>query len=216
MLTGPWLLRGLMFLVPLVLSLTVHEWAHAYSAYRLGDDTAERQGRMTLNPLVHIDPIGTIIAPLLGIPFGWAKPVPITPTRFRRDVSMRAGIMITAAAGPISNLLLAVVLSVSYGLLLRFGVIGYASGGVDRLLTIAIEMNVALCLFNLLPVPPLDGSRVADGLVPYRYRHLWDQFTRYSWIALLLVIVLGSSLLAVPLFWIEGHLHALIAAIAGR
>jgi Zn-dependent protease len=217
MLTGPWLLRGLMFLVPLVLSLSVHEWAHAYTAYRLGDDTAERQGRMTLNPIVHIDPIGTILLPLLGIPFGWAKPVPINPLRFRRDVSMRAGIMITAAAGPISNLLLAVVLSVAYGLLLRFGVIaGYGDGAAGSLLTKAIVLNLALCLFNFIPVPPLDGSRVADGLVPYRYRHLWDQFTRYSWLALLLVIVVGGSLLTVPLSWIYGHLQALIWALAGR
>src|SRR5579872_3573193 len=106
------LLHGLMTLVPLVLSLTVHEWAHAYSAFRLGDDTAARMGRMTLNPIPHIDPIGTILLPMLGIPFGWAKPVPITPTRFRRDISMRAGIMITAAAGPLSNLVLAVLCTV--------------------------------------------------------------------------------------------------------
>src|SRR5580700_1620810 len=112
------LLERILGLIPLILSLTVHEWAHAYSAFRLGDDTAARMGRMTFNPIPHIDPFGTILCPLLGIPFGWAKPVPVNPTRFRRDVSMRTGMMITAAAGPISNLLLAVLCSVAYGMLL--------------------------------------------------------------------------------------------------
>src|SRR5688572_26569558 len=96
-----------MMLIPLVLSLTVHEWAHAMSAYRLGDDTAAREGRLTLNPIVHIDPLGTLLLPLMGVPFGWAKPVPVVPTRFRRDVNMSTGMMITAAAGPFSNLVLA-------------------------------------------------------------------------------------------------------------
>ena len=98
--------RGLVF-IPILLSLTVHEWAHAWSAWRLGDDTAKLLGRMTLNPLDHIDPVGTLLLPLIGIPFGWAKPVPINPLRFRRTVSLRLGILIVAAAGPISNLLLA-------------------------------------------------------------------------------------------------------------
>src|SRR5215468_292941 len=119
--TGPELLNRLMYVPILILSLTVHEWAHAYSAFRLGDDTAARQGRLTLNPLPHIDPFGTILCPLLGVPFGWAKPVPVVPSRFRRDVNMRTGMMITAAAGPLSNLALAVVCTVLYGLLLRFG-----------------------------------------------------------------------------------------------
>ena len=93
MLTGVSLLTGIKWLIPLLLSLTVHEWAHAYSAYRLGDDTAARQGRLTLNPIPHIDPFGTILCPLLGIPFGWAKPVPVVPTRFRREVTMRTGMI---------------------------------------------------------------------------------------------------------------------------
>src|SRR5689334_23219884 len=109
MLQGGSLLAGIKYLIPLILSLTVHEWAHAYSAFRLGDDTASRQGRLTLNPIPHIDPIGTILCPLLGIPFGWAKPVPVNPLRFNRGVSMRTGMMITAAAGPLSNLVLAVL-----------------------------------------------------------------------------------------------------------
>jgi Zn-dependent protease len=215
--TGAELLERMMFIVPLLLSLTVHEWAHAYSAFLLGDDTAARMGRLTLNPIPHIDPFGTILCPLLGIPFGWAKPVPITPTRFRRDVSMRAGIMITAAAGPASNVVLAVVVAVVYGLLLRFGVLSlYDPGGAQVLILRGIELNLALFVFNLLPIPPLDGSRVADGLMPYRLRHVWEEFTRYSWVALLAVIILGGSLLAVPITWLDGHLRELIVFIAER
>ncbi len=216
MFLGPWLLRGLMNLIPLWLSLSVHEWAHAWSAYRLGDDTAARQGRLTWNPLVHADPIGTFVAPMLGVPFGWAKPVPITPSRFRRDVTMRTGIILTAAAGPISNLLLAVVCAVAYGLLLRFGLL-VQHGGVDLLLLRGIEGNVALFLFNFFPVPPLDGSRVVDGLIPYRYRRQWDEVSRYSWIALLAVVVAGGALLAGPMAWIDGQLERTVAAaVAGR
>src|SRR5512134_1879423 len=109
--------RGLLLLPPLLLSLSFHEWAHAWSAHKLGDDTAERMGRLTLNPLAHIDPLGTILLPLLGVPFGWAKPVPVNPARFRRGVHMGRGMMITSAAGPLSNLLLATVCAVLFGLL---------------------------------------------------------------------------------------------------
>src|SRR6478672_8865821 len=93
--------------VPVLLSLTVHEWAHAWTAWQLGDDTAKMLGRLSLNPIDHIDPVGTLLLPLLGIPFGWAKPVPINPVRFRSSVSMPMGILLSVAAGPISNLLLA-------------------------------------------------------------------------------------------------------------
>jgi Zn-dependent protease len=199
--------------VPLLLSLTVHEWAHAYSAFRLGDDTAARMGRMTFNPIPHIDPFGSILCPLF-IPFGWAKPVPVNPTRFRRGVSMRAGMMITAAAGPVSNLILAVLCTVLFGVLHRFDLVQYGQAA-DRLLTSAIGLNLTLFLFNFFPVPPLDGSRIVDGVMPYRYREAWEQFSRYSWIALLLVVYFGGRLMEGPLGWLYGHLHTLMWAIAG-
>jgi Zn-dependent protease len=210
--TGASLLMGLKLLIPLILSLTVHEWAHAYSAFRLGDDTAARQGRMTLNPIPHIDPIGTLLCPLLGVPFGWAKPVPVVPTRFRRDVSMRAGIMITAAAGPLSNLVLAFLCAVALGLIWRFGLHGVA---VQSLLGMSMQLNLALFLFNLIPIPPLDGSRVADGLVPYGMRSTWDQITKYSWVLLLAVIILGAPLMAVPLGWMASQMSRISDAVAG-
>src|SRR5512143_3587864 len=104
-----WLADQIIVLIPLWVSLSVHECAHAWAAWRLGDDTARLLGRMTLNPMAHVDPIGTLLLPLLGVPFGWAKPVPVQPHRFRRTVSMRTGMMITALAGPLSNVLLAAI-----------------------------------------------------------------------------------------------------------
>src|SRR5215831_18865252 len=139
-----------MYLIPLILSLTVHEFAHAWSAYKLGDTTAAEQGRLTLNPLVHIDLIGTFLLPLLGVPFGWAKPVPVNPVRFRRDVSMGRGMMITAAAGPLSNVVLAVVCAITLGLLWRFTPeMLQRQQAIGSLLFIGLKMNVALALFNM-------------------------------------------------------------------
>ncbi len=186
-LTSANLREGLAFLVTLILSVTVHEFAHAWSAYRLGDDTAARLGRMTLNPIPHIDPIGTLFLPALriffpAIPlFGWAKPVPVNPARFGRKVSMGTGMMITALAGPVSNVILAVLCTVVLGLLIRFtpGLV-VPGAGTGELLAMLIQLNVTLAVFNLIPIPPLDGSRIVDGLLPYRLRAGWEAFTRLS------------------------------------
>lgn len=210
----------LMMLPPMILSLTVHEWAHAWSAYRLGDDTAARQGRLTLSPLPHIDLIGTIALPLMGIPFGWAKPVPVNPARFDRGVKMRTGMMITAAAGPLSNVVMALLSAVLLGLLIRFGVVhlGMARNlqAVTTLLTTMISLNVALALFNLLPIPPLDGSRVVDGLLPYGARRAWESFTQYAPLVLIAVVLLSSRGIGItPVVWVNEQFYDLIDRIAG-
>jgi Zn-dependent protease len=210
------ILERLLTYVPLLLSLTVHEWAHAYSAFLLGDDTAARNGRLTLNPISHIDPLGTLILPLFSpFGFGWAKPVPVNPTRFRRDISMRTGMMITAAAGPASNLLIAIVSAVGLGLLMRRGIVQGRTDGLAELLEISIGMNLSLCLFNLLPFPPLDGSRVVDGLVPYRYRGSWEQVERYAGVGLLLAVVAGRYLLAAPILYAQSAIYRIVWSVAG-
>ena len=209
------LLARLLILPVSILSLSVHEWAHAWSAYRLGDDTASRQGRLTLNPLAHIDPLGTLLLPLLGFPIGWAKPVPVNPLRFRREVTMKAGKMITAVAGPLSNAVIAIVSAVILGLLERFGLEYVAHGAVMMLLRASIFLNIGLCLFNLLPIPPLDGSRVADGIMPYRLRPQWEAFSRYGMFVLFLFVWLGSDLLMAPLRAVGGVLARLTALVAG-
>ena len=206
-----WLTTRLVIFIPLLLSLSVHEWAHAWSAWMLGDDTARLQGRMSLNPIVHIDPIGTLLLPLIGFPFGWAKPVPFEPLRFRRRVSMRIGTLIVAVAGPISNVVLAVLAVGGLAAL-------YASGSeltssfraLHALLTTLILLNVLLALFNLFPIPPLDGSRIVDGLIPDSLRPAWSSFCQLGPVVLLAVIVLpamaGASLLSVPIAKINGLL----------
>jgi Zn-dependent protease len=209
------LLENLLIIPPLILSLSVHEWAHAYSAYRLGDDTAQRLGRMTLNPISHIDPIGTLLFPLLGVPFGWAKPVPVNPARFTRKMSMRTGMMLTAAAGPFSNLILAVVCAAIIGVLVRFSL---GTVGVYELLKTAFVMNIALAIFNMLPIPPLDGSRVADGLMPSSLRPRWERFASYGPFVLLALIVVNYATKGAVLGWAFAPagplLQAVVTAIA--
>lgn len=186
-----WLLSRMIFLIPLLLSLTVHEWAHAWSAWLLGDQMAEREGRLTLNPLAHIDPVGSLLLPVLGVPFGWAKPVPVNPGGFRPGVSLRTGVLITAAAGPISNICIALVCA----MLLAVGVAWGGTAGVvpDAILDLLetfIYLNVILAVFNALPLPPLDGSRVVDCLVPDSLRPVWDAVCQYGMVLLILVLLL--------------------------
>jgi Zn-dependent protease len=180
-------------LIPVWLSLSVHEWAHARVAWQLGDDTAARMGRMTLNPLAHIDPIGTLLLPLLGVPFGWAKPVPVQPNRFDQRWSMRTGMLLVAIAGPLSNLALTVGGILVAGFLVHFSILPLQSApGVFRFLQSMILVNVILATFNALPIPPLDGSRVIDAIVPEPLRPAWEGLRRLGPIALAAVIILPS------------------------
>jgi Zn-dependent protease len=164
-------LELLAYLLPIVLaSLTLHELAHAWVAYRLGDPTAKEQGRLTLNPIVHIDPIGTltfVVTYLLaGLPFGWARPVPVEPRNFKRPLE---GMALVAVAGPVTNFLLAL------GCLAVFRHGGF-SGAVLDALEIGYTVNVVLGIFNLLPIPPLDGSRIVGVVM--------NDATYRRWIAL--------------------------------
>jgi Zn-dependent protease len=152
----------------IIISLTIHEFFHGFSAKLLGDDTAESQGRLTLNPLAHIDPFGTILLPLMlsltGLPaFGWARPVPVNPYNFKNPKSAMA---IVSVAGPLSNLLLAI-------LALIFLKIFSPSLGLENLLIIflysLVVVNAVLLTFNLIPLPPLDGSKVLFGILPDKY-----------------------------------------------
>jgi Zn-dependent protease len=210
------LLGRVMMLIPLILSLTVHEFFHAWTARKLGDDTAERMGRLTLNPIPHIDPIGTLLLPLAGVPFGWAKPVPVDVRNIRPGISMDTGNVLISSAGPLSNLALALLASVIYGVLVRFAPDAMAPGvGGEELLRITILVNVALAIFNLLPIPPLDGSHVAEALVPYRFRGAWEAFARLSPFLLLGFFFFGRGLLAGPQRFVLGILSGVIQAIAG-
>jgi Zn-dependent protease len=203
-------------LIVLLLSLTFHEFFHAWSAWRLGDDTAARMGRLTLNPIPHIDLWGTIILPLLNAPIGWAKPVPVNPARFDRRFKMTTGDIIVSSAGPLSNLLLGLVCAVIAGILFRFAPEAVGPGSAaNALLSRFMLVNAGLAVFNLLPIPPLDGSHVADALMPYRWRPAWETFTRFSPFLLLGLVFLGRGFLTGPSMFVLRLLDRLIAAIAG-
>jgi Zn-dependent protease len=189
---------GLTTYVVLLFSLSVHESAHAWMAWKLGDDTAYRLGRVSLNPIVHMDPIGTLLFPLIqiftSVPLlGWAKPTPYNPANFRRDVSLRKGHMLVAAAGPVSNFLLALVFTGVLVVLVRGGLVQSRDNFLLTLAVLGIQLNVLLALFNLVPVPPLDGSKVASfGLGG----DLGDKYDRvmgpYGFVILMLLLVSGA------------------------
>jgi Zn-dependent protease len=189
---------GLTTYVVLLFSLSVHESAHAWMAWKLGDETAMRLGRVSLNPIVHIDPIGTLLFPLIqiftNVPLlGWAKPTPYNPANFRRDVSMRTGHVLVAAAGPVSNFLLALVFTGVLVVLVRGGLVQSRDSFLLTLTVLGIQLNVLLALFNLVPIPPLDGSKVASfGL----RGDLGDKYDRivgpYGFAILMLLLITGA------------------------
>jgi len=178
--------------VLLVISLTVHEAAHAWSANRLGDPTARLLGRLSLNPVVHIDPIGTLLLPLVGMMsgggfFGWAKPVPVNLANLRGNWKQKH--MLIAAAGPASNLLLAVIGALVVQIVTGGSPYGTSAYAV-RVLTFFVSMNVLLAVFNLVPVPPLDGGNVLASLLP---RHLAEPFEQLRPWGFLIVIGLAAT-----------------------
>jgi Zn-dependent protease len=193
-------------LLVLVFSLTVHESAHAWAADRLGDPTARALGRVSLNPAVHVDPVGTLLFPLVamvtGAPLlGWAKPVPVSTWRFERP---RKDYLMVAAAGPLSNLALAFVAAVALRALLGLGAAtGTAAAGgavlapLTSLAQNALQVNVLLAIFNLLPIPPLDGSSVLAGVLPERLAAGLDRLRPYGFLLLYALLLSGGFSLVV-------------------
>jgi Zn-dependent protease len=196
-LTSESLAMGLTTYVVLLFSLSVHESAHAWMAHKLGDDTALREGRVSLNPIVHIDPLGTLLLPMLqiftGLPFlGWAKPTPYDPANFRRDITLRQGHMLVAGAGPVSNLILAALFTVAFFVIVRTGIIQEPRNPVVMIVGLGIQMNVVLALFNLVPIPPLDGSKVASYGLPGNLGETYDRVMEpYGYIILLVLFATG-------------------------
>jgi len=188
-------------LIPMILSLSLHEWGHAMAAVALGDNTPREQGRLTVNPVAHMDVFGTVLLPLLMVlsglpPFGWAKPVQYSPRRFTRRIRMSTGIMITAFAGPAMNLVLALVAALVLAGTRHFG--DDLSARWEILLVRIQLMNVMLFVFNLLPVPPLDGSRVLIGLLPIPLRAQYGRLERYSTLFLVALLVVGGNVIVGP------------------
>jgi Zn-dependent protease len=182
-------------LIVLIFSVITHELAHGYVAYGLGDPTAKYEGRLTLNPLKHLDPFGSVILPLLlfiaGSPFlfGWAKPVPINPYNFK---DKKYGEIKVSVAGPASNLALAIF----FGLILRFipdGMIAI-NPGIAIALGYIVAINIWLAIFNLIPIPPLDGSWILFNLLPLGFENFKNFLRQYGIVVLVLLILFAGSI----------------------
>jgi Zn-dependent protease len=208
-----------LYLVTMLLSLTVHEFSHAFVADKLGDDTPRNQGRLTLSPLAHYDIWGTILIPVIailagGIPFiGWARPVQTNPSNYTRKLSMRNGHRLVASAGPLSNLLLAVISMGFLALMVRTESLTMDSGGTTHalafLLAAMVRVNLGLCVLNFLPLPPLDGSR----LLPRSLDEFQATIAPYSFFIMLIILQIGE--LRRVLFWPVGVLGAALEAVFG-
>lgn len=183
--------------IGLIIGFSLHEWAHAWSAYRLGDRTAYYQGRLTLDPRAHIEPIGIILALVAG--FGWAKPVPVNPRAFYPNE--KRGLVIVSIAGPIMNLLIAFVFGVIVRLMMGLGLDDSLEFFFDIFVTIVI-FNLVLFLFNLLPFSPLDGYKIAVGTLPREYSDWLIQYERETTFALMLLLMLGIMNARFNLLWI--------------
>jgi len=178
-------------IVPFMLAITVHEFSHGMSAYMLGDDTAKRAGRLTLNPLAHIDPLGILFLVVTRL-FGWAKPVPVNFGNLHKN--RKYGPAIVSFAGPLSNLVLAIISSI---LLKVFSGMQVVEGSmamkvltpVVGMLFLSVRINVALFIFNLLPLPPLDGGRIVQSLLPYNQAVAFSKLERYGFIILIILFM---------------------------
>jgi len=211
-------LQIVMFILALVISLTIHEFSHAWSAYELGDPTARNQGRLTLNPIAHLDPIGALMIVFMsisGVGIGWAKPVPVNPFNLRTNP--RVGMGLTSIAGPFSNLVLATIFAIP----LRLGLnLPYL---VQSFFLVMIMVNASLALFNLIPLPPLDGFSVVQGIIGTfrtRWAYEWgarlDKLMPFGPVILIGLLSLGWLTGFNPLGWLLGRpLNAIMGLLLG-
>lgn len=176
-------LNWILYAIPSVLiAATVHEYAHAWTAFKLGDPTAKAEGRLTLNPLVHIDPLGALM--LIVARIGWSKPVPIYEGNFKNPIQ---GTAITALAGPVSNLIMTIVTAVIYKFFLTD-----APVVVQSFIFTFVVINLSLMTFNLMPIPPLDGHKIVRAFLPDRLRYSWEMLEKYAiWIIIILFLPLS-------------------------
>ncbi|MGH7808467.1 MAG: site-2 protease family protein [Thermodesulfobacteriota bacterium] len=197
-------LKLILIQAPVILfALTVHEFCHAWVADLLGDDTAKRQGRLTLNPIAHLDVLGTILMFVAG--FGWAKPVPVNAMNFKDP---RKGMLLVAIAGPASNL----VMAIAAGLFLRFTIPNLTgvelNSSLSSVITVSLVMviltlqfGIALAVFNMIPIPPLDGSRVLYALLPQRQAYAYSRFEPYGMLILFGLFFFGGRVFAYILWF---------------
>jgi len=192
--TGSYLVSLLLTLPGVIIAITFHEFAHAFAAYKLGDDTPKMQGRLNLNPLSHLDPTGFIL--LIFAHVGWGKPVQINPRNFDRKISASAGEAIVSVAGPVMNFVLALVFTIIYFILIKFAPsflltqIGYI---IFMIVQSTIIVNIGLGVFNLIPLPPLDGSKIFRNFMSYNVKQWLDKYERVFYIIFLVLWITGLA-----------------------
>ena len=197
---------SLILSIPAVLlAITVHEFGHAFSAYKLGDDTPLRQGRLSLNPLDHIDPLG--IAMLLFVHIGWGKPVQIDPRNYNRNISVEKADAIVSFAGPLMNFITAIIVALIYCAIYKFAGMAFLASNIGMIIMLiladCITMNIGLGVFNLIPLPPLDGSKIFLPILPYNAKRWLFEYEQVFYIIFLVI-------------WITGIAGRLISPIIGQ
>ena len=186
--------------------LPIHEFAHGFVAYKLGDETARLKGRLTMNPLAHVDPLGALMVLLVG--FGYAKPVPVNIGRFKRG-KRKQYMALTALAGPVSNLIMATIFTFFYCMMYyKFIHLGDVALYIALFLSVAAQINISLAVFNLLPIPPLDGSRILNAVLPDRIYYKIMQYERY--IVLVIFVLILMNVLDGPISFLSGLIETLI------
>jgi Zn-dependent protease len=208
-------------MIALVLSIALHEFGHAFVAVRLGDQLPRQQGRLTLNPMAHADPIGTLLLPFLGMVFaapllGWGKPVEVRPERFSRRFSMLTGHMLVALAGPVMNVLFGTLLCAITVTLVATGVL-LPGEEIHRALIMAALLNFTLFFFNMLPVPPLDGGTVARRVLPRAHRETYEKIAVYGPFIVLALLMISPlrQIIFVPAVFVLQNVYGGFAALAG-
>lgn len=215
----PGALLGLLLSIPgVIVAITFHEYAHAWMADRLGDDTPRREGRLSLNPLMHMDPIGILM--LLFVGFGWGRPVSINPVNFNRTISIRKANALVAFAGPAMNFILAIIFSIIYAIYLAFGGTFLVTNSVDiigTIITSIISMNIGLGVFNLIPLPPLDGSKILVAFLPTKARNWVESHEHILYLVFIIIWVTPISTYIISPFMslISKWLLNLIVTIVG-
>jgi Zn-dependent protease len=212
--TNPGQLLGLLLSAPGVLiAITFHEFAHGYAAYKLGDDTAKNQGRLSLNPLAHLDPIGTLMLLVAG--FGWGKPVEVNPRNYTRKISMEKGEAIVSLAGPLMNFVLAIIFTLIYCAIYKFAstsfLVSTIGGIIMLLISTTISINIGLGVFNLIPLPPLDGSKIIMPFLPYKAKEFFVNNEQIFYIVFVLLWITGlaGTIITPAINWVSKGILAL-------
>lgn len=218
--TNPSQLMGLLLSAPGVLiAITFHEFAHGYVAYKLGDDTAKNEGRLTLNPFDHLDPIGTLMLLVAG--FGWGKPVHVNPRNYTRKMSMEKGEALVSLAGPLMNFILALLFTLIYCAIYKFASVSFIFSNIGTiiiaLIYATISINVGLGVFNLIPLPPLDGSKIIMPFLPYKAKEIFINNEQIFYIVFVLIWItdIASTIIAPPINWVSNVILGLGKLIFG-